>query len=346
MNRKKIYFLRANNTRYGGAEIYLSRLSRVLKKNNIEHEIVNSLFPHFFPSWLRAMLFNLQVSTLKGNRFYFSLDRVTCPDIYRAGDGVHKTFLSIEKKSKLNPLHLVYLFIEKRCFKKAVKIIAISKMVKNNIISKYNVDPEKICVIYNGIELKKINYEYSLNSLSKEFSIRKGAPIILFVGSGFKRKGVEEFLKIFAELSCKNAIGIIVGKDKNMKYFKTLAINLGIDSRAIFTGPRSDVDNFFNISDIFLFPTHYEPFGNVILEAMNFKNAVFTTNQCGGGELLGKEFIMQNSEDFSVVGKIDALLKDDKSLKRIQEDNRIKSQRYSIDKNLEHTLNVIDEVIN
>ena len=55
---------------------------------------------------------------------------------------------------------------------------------------------------------------------------------------------------------------------------------------------------------------------------------------------------MQNSEDFSVVGKIDALLKDDESLKRIQEDNRIKSQRYSIDKNLELTLNVIDEVIN
>jgi len=346
MTRKKIYFLRANNTRYGGAEVYLSRLSRVLKKNNIEHEIVNSLFPHFFPSWLRVMLFNLQVSILKGNRFYFSLDRITCPDIYRAGDGVHKTFLSIEQKSKLNPLHLVYLFIEKRCFKKAVKIIAISEMVKNNIISKYNVNPEKICVIYNGIELKKINYEYSFNSLSKEFSIRKGVPIILFVGSGFKRKGVEEFLKIFAELSCKDAIAIIVGKDKNMKYFKSLAINLGIESRAIFTGPRLDVENFFNISDIFLFPTHYEPFGNVILEAMNFNNAVFTTKQCGGGELLGKEFIMQNSEDFSVVVKIDALLKDDESLKRIQEDNRIKSQRYSIDKNLELTLNVIDEVIN
>ena len=103
MTRKKIYFLRANNTRYGGAEVYLSRLSRALKKNNIEHEIVNSLFPHFFPSWLRVMLFNLQVSISKRNRFYFSLDRVTCPDIYRAGDGVHKTFMSIEQKSKLNP---------------------------------------------------------------------------------------------------------------------------------------------------------------------------------------------------------------------------------------------------
>ena len=153
-------------------------------------------------------------------------------------------------------------------------------------------------------------------------------------------------MKIFAELSCKDAIAIMVGKDKNLKYYKSLAIELGLHSRVIFTGPRTDVDNFFNISDIFLFPTHYEPFGNVILEAMNLNNAVFTSSQCGGGELLDKEFIMENSDDFSVVGKIDALLKDKDSLKRIKENNRKKSLQFSIEKNLEYTLNVIDEVIN
>ena len=346
MTRKKIYFIREKNTNFGGAEIYLSRLSNALKNQNIEHEIIFSNIPVFLPSWLRIILFNLRLIISKRDRFYFSLERIICPDIYRAGDGVHKVFLSIEKKSKLNPLHPLYLYLERKCFKNAKKIIANSEMVKNEIINSYNVNPEKIRVIYSGIELKEFDYRLSFDKLSKEFDIQEHSPIILFVGSGYKRKGVVEFLNIIASLDNSDVISFIIGKEKKINFYKNITKQLGIESRVFFVGARNDVDDFYTISDIFLFPTHYEPFGNVILEAMNFNNAVFTTNQCGGGELLSKEFIMQNSEDFSVVGKIDALLKDDKSLKRIKEDNRIKSQRYSIDKNLELTLNVIDEVIN
>jgi UDP-glucose:(heptosyl)LPS alpha-1,3-glucosyltransferase len=110
---RKLYFIRANRNKFGGAENYLSRLSIALNKQNINYQVVNSVFPRFLPSWLRAILFNFQVSFLKKDKFYFSLDRITCPDIYRAGDGVHKYYLGIEKKSQINILHQVYLFIEK-----------------------------------------------------------------------------------------------------------------------------------------------------------------------------------------------------------------------------------------
>jgi len=345
-NYRKIYFVRANNTKYGGAEIYLSRISNVLNKNNIDYDVINSIFPTFLPSWLRAILFNLQVSIFKGKRFYFSLERITCPDIYRAGDGVHKIFLSIEKKSKLNPLHPLYLFLEKRCFEKASKIIANSKMVKNNIISAYGIDSDKISVVYSGIELKEINYQYSFQKIAQEFQIKEGSPIILFVGSGFKRKGVKEFLQIIAALKNKEVIAFVVGKEKNLKDYKVLASELGIQSRVIFTGARLDVNDFYSISDIFLFPTHYEPFGNVILEAMHFKNVVFTTSQCGASELLSHEYIMQKPTDFSIINKIDKLLENTPSLKLTQENNRARSKQFSIEKNFEKTLKIIDEVIN
>ena len=111
MNDMRImYLIRANKTKYGGAENYLSRLSESLKEQNINHQVVNSIFPKSLPSWLRVILFNLQVCLTKADKFYFSLDRVSCPDIYRAGDGVHKIFLSIEKKSRTNLLHPIYLF--------------------------------------------------------------------------------------------------------------------------------------------------------------------------------------------------------------------------------------------
>ena len=344
---KKIHFIRANKTKFGGAEIYLSRLSKALMKKNIDHQIINSIFPKFLPSWLRVILFNFQVCLMKGDKFYFSLDRITCPDLYRASDGVHKVFLDIEKKSKLNPLHPIYLFLEKSCFKRASKIIAISQMVKDNIVNTYEIDENNISVIYPGIELKEINFKKSIDKLSQEFSLTKDCPIILYVGSGFRRKGVGEFLQIISKLdNIHNIKAFVIGKEKNMSYYQNLAKELCIEKQVIFTGPRKDVEDFFTISDIFLFPTHYEPFGNVVLEAMNLRNVVFTTKQCGGSELLDSEFIMQSPDDFSVIQKINNLLENNDKLVMIQEQNRFKSIKFSIEINLFKTLQVIDENIN
>ena len=343
---KTLYFIRANKTKFGGAEMYLSRLSDALDKQNIKHEIINSIFPKFLPSWSRAILFNFQVCLTKRNKFYFSLDRITCPDIYRAGDGVHSVFLTVEKKSKLNPLHPVYLFLEKRCFQKAKRIIANSEMVRNQIINMYNINPAKIDVVYNGIESKELNYKNSFDKLSREFLIKEDQPTLLYVGSGFQRKGVREFLQIVAKLQMPNIKAFVVGKEKNIEYYQQLAIELKIDSQVIFTGPREDVNDFYTISDIFIFPTHYEPFGNVILEAMNFKNAVFTTRQNGASEILDDFFIMDKSDDFSIVTKITNLIDNMDKLESVKKENRIKSQQFSIDRNLLETLKVIDEVVN
>ena len=341
-----IYFIRANKTKYGGAENYLSRLSEALNKEDIDYQVINSILPKSIPSWLRVVMFNLQVCLTKKDKFYFSLDRITCPDIYRAGDGVHKVFLTIEKKSKTNLLHPIYLFLEKRCFNKAKHIIANSQMVKSEIIDTYEIDSKKISVVHNGVKTKEFNYQNSFDKLSKEFSINKGQKILLYVGSGFERKGVKEFLQIIFELRNLDIKAFVVGKEKNIEYYQQLAIALKIDNQVIFTGAREDVDDFYTISDIFLFPTHYEPFSNVVLEAMNFKNVVFTTQQNGASEILDGGFIMNNPQDFSVVQKIDNLLLNKDRLKSIQDNNREVSKKFSIEKNLSETLKVINEVVN
>ena len=343
---KNLYFVRGNRTKYGGAENYLLRLSNALTNQKINHKIIYSIFPKFIPSWLRVILFNFQVCLTKKDRFYFSLDRISCPDIYRAGDGVHKVFLTIEKKSKTNLLHPIYLFLEKRCFNKAKHIIANSQMVKSEIIDTYEIDSKKISVVHNGVKTKEFNYQNSFDKLSKEFSINKGQKILLYVGSGFERKGVKEFLQIIFELRNLDIKAFVVGKEKNIEYYQQLAIALKIDNQVIFTGAREDVDDFYTISDIFLFPTHYEPFSNVVLEAMNFKNVVFTTQQNGASEILDGGFIMNNPQDFSVVQKIDNLLLNKDRLKSIQDNNREVSKKFSIEKNLSETLKVINEVVN
>jgi UDP-glucose:(heptosyl)LPS alpha-1,3-glucosyltransferase len=341
----KVYLIREKSSKFGGAEVYLSRLEKALRDNNIDHQIVNSIFPKFLPSWLRIILFNLQVCLTKKNKLYFSLERIVCPDVYRAGDGVHKVFLSIENKSKLNPLHPIYLFLEKRCFNNAKRIIANSNMIKNEIINTYGIDPNKIDIVYNGIEPKKADYKHSFNKLSKEFNINKDSSILLYVGSGFKRKGVKEFLQIVAKLKDNNIQAFVIGKEKNLKYYEQLSKDFKVDKRVIFTGPRQDVDDFYTISDVFLFPTRYEPFSNVVLEAMSLENAVFTTKQNGAHEILEDEYIMSNSRDFSVVGKIDALLEDVEALNAIKQVNNLKANNLSLELNLKQTMKTIKKAL-
>ena len=297
-------------------------------------------------SWLRAILFNLQVCINKKNKFYFSLERVVCPDIYRAGDGVHRVFMNIEKKSKFNLLNIVYLYIEKRMFNNAKKIIAISNMVKNDIINTYKISPNKIKVIYNGIKLKKIDYNNSFKKISQEFNISTDEKIFLFVGSGFKRKGVKEFLEILSKLENRNFKAFVIGKEKNIIYYKNLSKKLNLSNKIIFTGQRTDVDDFYTISDIFLFPTRYEPFGNVILEAMNFSNAVITTKFCGGGEILNNQLIMNTPQDYTIASKIDALLENPEKLEAVKKENFKIVQNFTIEKNAKETMDIINEYLN
>ena len=340
---KKIHLIREKPSKFGGAEVYLSRLSKALKVEGIKYQIVNSIFPSFLPSWLRIILFNFQVCLNKKNKMYFSLERIVCPDVYRAGDGVHKVFLNIENKSKLNPLHPIYLFLEKRCFNNAKFIIANSNMIKDEIIDTYGICPNKIDVVYNGVESKTINHESSFKKLSKEFDIDKNSSILLYVGSGFKRKGVEEFLEIIAKLKNQSIKAFIIGKEKNLEYYQQLSKDLKIDKTVIFTGPRADVDDFYTISDIFLFPTRYEPFSNVVLEAMSFENAVFTTRQNGAHEILTDEYIMDSSKEFLVAKKIDELLEVPKELRNIKRQNKLIASKLSIELNMQKTIEVINK---
>jgi len=333
---KKITFLRLKPNKFGGAERYLQRVTEELKKHNIDFEIKHSSAPNFLASWIKAVWFNLESCLFKGNKFYFSLDRISCPDIYRAGDGVHKKFLKIENKSKINPLHLVYLWIEKRMFKNAKKIITNSEMVKNEIIDEYNISPEKIKVIYNGVPLKPL---VNFKNIQKEFNINN-EKILLYVGSGFKRKGVKEALDIVSRLNGDFKF-FIIGKEKNIEWYKNYAKNLGIEEKVIFTGPRTDVDKFYSMADIFIFPTKYDPFSNVVLEALNFENVVFTTKMNGASEILPKEWII----DENIVGKIQSLLNNPEALEKSKKEAKEIAKNFSIEKNVEKTLKVIHEVI-
>ena len=341
----KISLIRRQYTAFGGGEKFLVDLYRAMKNIGVEVEIKQFNQPKWLPSWIKFPYYDIQACHEKKGRFYYSLDRLSCLEIFNAGGGTHRGFLKT-KGFTLNPLHLVHLWMEKRAFERSSHIIAVSKLVKKEILSYYSVPPEKISVIYNGIKISQYDdnkYSHYKKKLFQKYKISKEAKIILFVGSGFKRKGAEEFLSILSRLSIPYH-AFLIGKEKNISHYLHLANRLGIDRKVTFVGPHPNPEEFYYISDLFLFPTHYEPFGNVILEAMNFKNLVITTRQCGAGELLDDTFIMENPEDENIYKLIEEYLRDEEKLNHIKESNYQRCQKFSIENNAIETIKIAERI--
>ncbi len=336
--KPEICFVRRNRTPFGGAEKYLERLSNQLSELGYTHRIINSRLPRFIPSFLRVLSFNFSVCSSKGNKFYFSLERISCPDIYRAGDGVHRQFLLTRKKS-FNLLNPLYLYLERRCFNNAHRIIANSSMVRDEIIKHYSIDSRKISVIYSGVEL---DIDNSLaGSVRQELSIDPSTRIILFVGSGFERKGVSEMLYLLAKLD-RGFFAIIVGKDKHLQHYIALSEHLGLGDKVRFIGPVKKIDRYYIDSDILMLPARYEPFSNVVLEAMRGGNAIITTRQNGAAEILPDEFVMKESADEKILPVLQRLLDQPDYMTKIKQQNLDTVREFSIEKNARETLALIE----
>jgi UDP-glucose:(heptosyl)LPS alpha-1,3-glucosyltransferase len=315
----KIALVRQKYTDFGGAERYTAAIAEhLLKLGHEVHVFANEwkmknngskdgriVFHHVsvlkFLSVLQVITFAVNVRRiLKREQFdiIHSFERTLYQDIYRAGDGCHREWLIQRRKidspgksilHRINPLHIALLWIEKQIFKEGnyKAIMANSRRGKKEIVDLYGVPENKIHVIYTAVDSKRFAREQGREvkeNLCRQFGINPDKPILLFVGSGFQRKGLPSTLRALALLPFTVHL-IVVGKERLSPY-QRLARNLGVDSSVTFTGPIPDVAPFYTGADLFVFPTIYEPFSNVCLEAMAAGLPVVTSRINGASEVL------------------------------------------------------------
>lgn len=360
----KIAFIKRNFSYHGGAEKYLATLIDTLKKKGQEIHIFSNkwikdkeivyhkvkIIPQ--SSFLKAYSFNYNLRVnLKEFDSVISFERTTKQHIYRAGEGCHARWLEIRSmiepyhkrvSFKINPLHLYYLKIEKEIFEKTPLIITNSGMVKDDILKYYRITPDKIKVIYNGVDLIKFSPENKnhCNELREKFNISKKTRIILFVGSGFKRKGLDILIQALPYLKSDYLL-FVVGKGDLRPYIK-MANKLKVDDKILFLGISKEIEKIYSASDIFVLPTLYDPFSNATLEAMASGLCVVTTKNNGAAEIIedGKEgFILKNTfSKIELAEKIELALK---NYEVMGYEARKKSENYSIDSQAEHFLSII-----
>lgn len=374
----KIALIRQKYTPFGGAERYMSRLITELAAEGHELHILAARWdddggdgirlhrvPVFRrPGWLRSLSFSLGCRKIIARERFdvvFSLERTLQQDVYRAGDGCHRMWLRQKNlghgllprlATYLNPFQLAYLALERRLYTDPglSAIIANSRMGKREIMELYGVPSEKIQVVYNGTDAATLfpmeKREEYRQRLAAEYALDAGELRILYVGSGFKRKGVPALIEAAAQLKIPFRL-FVVGKGRS-GYLKRRARSLGVEGRVHFTGPLRDVERFYLGCDLFAFPTLYDPFSNATLEAMACGLPVVTTTYNGVSELIAEGeqgFVLRDPLDPAEIAAAIGKLADPAERRRMGALAAETVAPLTMQRNSRETLTVISRVL-
>ncbi len=241
---------------------------------------------------------------IRENRFDLvqAHERIPGCHIFRAGDGIHAAWLRHRQADqsvisnwwqKLDPYHAYTVEAERAMFAHANlrAVICNSYMVADEIRAEYGVATKKLHVIYNGVDLLKFSRENVVKnrqSTRSQFAVPKEMPLILYVGSGYQRKGVAPLLKALAQSTLREtgAWLAVVGADKHLERYRRLAENLKVADRVVFAGAQKDVTAWYGAADVFALPTQYDPCPNAALEALACGLPTLTSPTCGVAELI------------------------------------------------------------
>jgi UDP-glucose:(heptosyl)LPS alpha-1,3-glucosyltransferase len=301
MSYKKVVLLKSHSATQGGLEKHARLIHEAFRQKGADVTWL-SLEKSIWPAFMRMEQFDRFCQKWiahHGADLIFGMDRNRFQTHFRAGNGVHAAFLESRRFTdgplkrllcQVNPLHRKILELEKAAFENRglKRVFANSHFVKEQILHYYKIESEKIEVVHNGVEWEEM-HDFS------DFSERMGELQILFIGNGYKRKGLDRLL--FAMPFVKNGHLSIVGKEKNLNSYLSLVKRLGIERKVSFFGETTQVKEFYKKADVLVIPSFYDPFANVTVEAMAMGLFVVSSKFNGGAEILPKENILSNLFD-------------------------------------------------
>jgi len=298
-SRLTIGLVRRGHSDTGGAEAYLKRLARGLSEaGHATRLFTDAAWPAREWSWgpitrLRGETAHRFADELEKARpgeccdLILSLERVWRCDIYRAGDGIHQAWMQRRDAAssvfrrwmyRLNGKHKEALQLEHALFSGgARRVIANSEMVKREAEEFYGYPAERIDLVRNGVPVNVFRPDPETRALRRKIlRLTEDQIAVLFVGSGWERKGLHHAIEAVKSLGGNFRL-LVAGRGRRQK----------LDDRVVQRlGPVRDVPALYAAADIFLLPTLYDPFSNACLEALAAGVPVITTRDNGFSEVI------------------------------------------------------------
>jgi UDP-glucose:(heptosyl)LPS alpha-1,3-glucosyltransferase len=240
-----------------------------------------------------------------------SFDRLVKQDLFRSGGGPHKFF--IDKMNKhggqwkslwygLSPYHRLICVIERRqaSSRGSRRIVVASEQVKHEMIEAFGIAGTKVVVIPNGVDHERFHPRLRRDSgqrIRRELGIGYDRRVVLFVGTGFRRKGLDRLLRLWQERSVPNTYLLVVGNDAHLSTYRTAWRE---NPYVVFTGPKTNVEEYYAAADLLALPSVQEAFGNVILEGLAAGLPVVTMSGVGASDKIEGDLragILENDDD-------------------------------------------------
>jgi glycosyltransferase involved in cell wall biosynthesis len=145
-------------------------------------------------------------------------------------------------------------YLEKQVYETAAKVVTFSQVARQSVINDYDINPDKVQVIYPGVDLTRIT--------PSETSFPQTPYRILFVGGDFHRKGGQDLLTVFLETFADQAeLHLVTQTDIDCSH-PNVHIYRNI------TAYTPEWLTLYRQANVFIMPTCAEPFGWVFIEAM------------------------------------------------------------------------------
>ena len=291
----------------GGAEKYAVEVTRRLLEKGYDIELItreadaecaSGLTVHRVPdrlgfsSAVHLYAFARDARTVLEKHHYdiiHSHDRTFCQDVatihtfpYRKGLDRYKGWRKIDQLY-LSPRNALHLYLEKRQMASPY-LVPVSHIIRNDI-DRYHGRQEKVKVIEPGVDT---DFFHPHAEPGKRQEIRgaeglnRDDMVILFVGSEFRRKGLDYLLPAISG----HMKLVVVGRGEHIDQYRRQIDELGIGNRVIFKGLVEDVRNYYAMADILVLPSVLEAFGMTVLEGMAAGIPVVASSTTGVAGLL------------------------------------------------------------
>jgi UDP-glucose:(heptosyl)LPS alpha-1,3-glucosyltransferase len=311
----KLAIVRQRYTAYGGAERFVARSLPALERAGAEVTLITRseegwgarrvlrVNPFYVGNLWRDRSFARTARKLwhrEGFDLVQSHERIAGCDVYRAGDGVHRRWLEIRRESAslferlglaLNPYHRYVCRAEREMFEhpRLRAVICNSNMVRDEVRRAFRVAPDKLHVVYNGVDLEHFHpreRERLRGAARAELGCHPRDTVFLHVGSGFSRKGLAASIDALAKAGDAGHWLIVAGRDRELGKFARRAERAGVSARVRFVGGREDVRPLYAAADYFVLPSRYDPFPNTALEALAMGLPAIVSSRCGAAEII------------------------------------------------------------
>jgi len=327
--------IREFSEKRGGAERYLVDLCRRMAAEGYEVHVFAEDWQeddprlHFhrvrtipFPKSLRLLSFAVRASrAIKegGYDITFGVGNTLDADVLQPHGGVHWAWFwrslraydhPIVRAGKLlgrvfNLKQWVNGWVEDSPYRKRdlSNIIAISDMVKRDMMRWYRLPEDRVTVVYNGVDIDRFHPRN--RDHREEIRTKHGIKdefVVLFVSNNFRMKGLGHLMKALGRLKANARLSfrlLILGRDGREPY-RRLAGEIGISGEIIFAGSTDEPEKYYAAADLLVHPSFYDACSLTVIEALASGLPVVTSSSNGASGILneGREgFVISDPRD-------------------------------------------------